>query len=155
MSTLQKAPRGRQSAKRNGHVDRRLAGLVAVAAAFSAGHHLDHIIRGNHVGWPITGDVNVFTYSLAIYPLLLGGWLLYRADKVGPRFWLLLSGGGSLFVAAIHFGPWAIEPPADIIELYQPRVLGWVAFGWLLSFVAALVVASAYEWKLLRKSLDT
>lgn len=61
------------------------------------------------------------------------------------RDWLFLSGGGGLFVAAIHFGPWAVEPPADIIDLYNPGILGWIAFAWLIGFVAVLLVTSRYE----------
>lgn len=130
-------------------VDRRLRALIVLAVVFSAGHHLDHLIRGNHVGWPVTDEANAFSYSLVVYPLILTGWLLYRAGKVGPGFWLFLSGGGALFVAAIHFGPWgAIEPPPEIIDHYQPRILGWVAFAWLIGFVAVLLITSRYEWTL-------
>jgi len=71
---------------------------------------------------------------------------------VGPGFFVFLSGGGVLFVTAIHFGPQALEPPQDIIDVYQPPVLGWLAFGWLLAFIAVLVVTSLYEANLwLRK----
>lgn len=129
-------------------IDRRLRDLIILAVIFSAGHHIDHIIRGNHLGWPLNSDINAFTYSLAIYPLILTGWALYRAGKVGPGFWLFLSGGGALFVSAIHFGPWAIEPRSDIIDLYQPRVLGWIAFAWLVVFVGVLLLTSGYEYKL-------
>jgi hypothetical protein len=70
---------------------------------------------------------------------------LYRSKRVGPGYWAFLSGAGALFVAAIHFGPTAIEPPADIIDLYEPRIIGWLAFAWLVIFVAVLVVNSLYE----------
>ncbi len=74
--------------------------------------------------------------------------MLYRARVVGPGFWIFLSGGGAVFLAAIHFGPWAIEPPEDIIGLYDPPVLGWLAFGWLLALIGVLVIATAYEARL-------
>ncbi len=44
--------------------------VMAASTLLGIGHHIDHIIRGNHVGWPITSHVNPFTYSLAIYPLI-------------------------------------------------------------------------------------
>lgn len=132
-------------------IDGRLRDLIVLALVFSAGHHIDHGIRGNQVGWPMTDEVNAFTYSLIIYPLILTGWLLHRGGRVGPGFWLFLSGGGALFVAAIHLGPWAVEPPADIIDLYDPRILGWIAFAWLIGFVAVLLVISRYEWTLWRR----
>jgi hypothetical protein len=125
--------------------DRRLYGLVYLAMFMSLGHHIDHVIRGNHVGWLLTEHVKPFTYSLGVYPLILIGLYLYTSGKVGPGYWALLSGSGALFVSAIHFGPAAVEPPADIINLYEPRIAGWLAFAWLVVFVAVLAVTSLYE----------
>ncbi len=124
---------------------RTLYGLIYLAAFMSLGHHIDHAIRGNHVGWPLTAEVTPFTYSLGVYPLILLGLYLYRSGKVGPGFWALLSGSGALFVSVIHFGPAAGEPPADIINMYEPQIVGWLAFVWLVVFVAVLVVTSLYE----------
>ncbi len=44
--------------------------FVLVPTLLGVAHHVDHIVRSNHVGWPITPEMNAFTYSLAIYPLL-------------------------------------------------------------------------------------
>jgi hypothetical protein len=44
---------------------RTLYRLAYLAAALSLGHHLDHVIRHNAVGWPLTGQVNASTISLA------------------------------------------------------------------------------------------
>ena len=129
--------------------------LVFLATLMSVGHHIDHAIRGNHVGWPLTAQPTPFTYSLGVYPLILLGLFLYRSKRVGPGYWALLSGSGALFVAAIHFGPAAVEPPADIIDLYEPRIIGWLAFAWLVAFVAALAASSLYEgyaWFRLRRN---
>ena len=125
--------------------------LTYLAAALSAGHHLDHVIRGNAVGWPLTGEVNAFTYSLAIYPLIATGLVRSRAGRVGPGFWALVSGGGALFVAAVHFGPAAVEPPAAILGAYDPPLLGRLAFAWLLAFVAVLAGTCLYELRLWRR----
>ena len=125
--------------------ERMLYGLVYLAAFMSLGHHVDHVIRGNHVGWPITGQPTPFTYSLGVYPLIILGLYLYRRGRVGPGFWALLSGSGALFVAAVHFGPFAVEPPADIINLYEPRILGWFAFAWLVVFITVLIFTFLYE----------
>ncbi len=125
--------------------NRTLYGLIALAALLSLGHHLDHAIRGNHVGWPLTTEVTPFTYSLGVYPLILLGLALSRSRRVGPGYWALLAGAGALFVTAIHFGPAAIEPPADIITLYEPRLIGWFAFAWLVAFVAVLTGLCLYE----------
>ena len=132
-------------------VNRRLYALILIVLVLAVGHHLDHIIRGNHVGWPLTAEVNAFTFSLIIYPLILTGLALSRAGVIGPGIWVFLSGGGAIFLTVIHFGPWAIEPPGDIIDLYDPPLIGWLAFGWLLALIAALIVTTIYEvWLLLQ-----
>jgi hypothetical protein len=142
------------STARNSASDKVLYGLIALAVLMSAGHHVDHVIRGNNVGWPIDPQVNAFTYSLAIYPLVLVGLLLYRAGKVGPGFWVFLSAGGALFVGFIHFAPAAIEPPSEIVDPYDRPLLGWLAFAWLVVFVAVLVLTTVYEALLLRRRRD-
>jgi hypothetical protein len=134
---------------RNGNAvwgpNRLLYALIFLAMFMSLGHHLDHAIRGNHVGWPLTAEVNAFTYSLGIYPLILLGLYLYASGRVGRGYWAILSGSGALFVAAIHFGPAAVEPPADIINLYEPRIIGWIAFAWLVVFIVVLGATCIYE----------
>jgi hypothetical protein len=119
--------------------------LTYLAAAMSLGHHLDHVIRHNAVGWPLTDQVNAFTMSLLIYPVIVTGLLLYRAGRVGPGFWALVSGGGAVFVSAVHFGPVAVEPPEMILGHYDPPILGWLAFTWLVAFVTVLAITSVYE----------
>ena len=125
--------------------NRILYGLIFLAMFMSLGHHIDHVIRGNNVGWPLTAEVNAFTYSLGIYPLILLGLYLYASGRMGRGYWAILSGSGALFVAAIHFGPAAVEPPAEIIDLYEPRIVGWLAFAWLVVFIVVLVGTCIYE----------
>jgi hypothetical protein len=119
--------------------------LTFLAAALSFTHHVDHTIRHNAVGWPLTDEVNAFTMSLIIYPIIITGLLLYRVGRVGPGFWALVSGGGAVFVSAIHFGPSAVEPPAMILDGYDSPVAGWMAFILLVTFVTVLAVTSLYE----------
>lgn len=135
--------------------DRRLLALTALALILAVGHHVDHAIRGNHVGWPLTDSVNAFTFSLGIYPAIAIGLALYLAGRVGPGFWAFLSGGGAAFLAFIHFGPQAIEPPGDIIDVHASPVVGWLAFGWLLALVATLLVTFVYELGAWRSARQT
>ena len=128
--------------------DRVLYRLTWLALALSLGHHLDHLIRHNAVGWPLTDEVNAFTASLIVYPIIATGLLLYHAGRVGPGFWALVSGGGAVFVAAVHFGPAAVEPPELILDHYQLPILGWLAFGWLVAFVTVLAITCMYETRL-------
>jgi hypothetical protein len=127
--------------------DRVLYRLTWLALVLSLGHHLDHLIGGNAVGWPVTGEVNAFTASLVVYPIIIIG-LLYRVGRVGPGFWALASGGGAVVVAAVHLGPAAVEPPELILDHYDRPVLGWLAFGWLVVFVTVLVITCLYESRL-------
>jgi hypothetical protein len=127
---------------------RTLYRLTYLAAAMSLGHHLDHVIRHNAVGWPLGEEVNAFTISLVVYPVIAAGLLLYRAGRVGAGFWALVSGGGAVFVAAVHFGPAPAEPPELILDGYDPPILGWLAFAWLAGFVAVLAITCLYETRL-------
>lgn len=125
--------------------------LIYLATVLSLGHHVDHIVRGNHTGWPLTDQVTPFTYSLAVYPFIVLGLYLSLTNKVGPGYWLLLSGPGALFLAATHLGPTAVEPPGDIINAYSTPLIGWLAFAWLLSLIAVLVAMFVYEIRLWRQ----
>jgi hypothetical protein len=129
--------------------------LTYLAAVMSLGHHVDHVIRHNAVGWPLTDQVNAFTASLVIYPVIVVGLLLYRTGRVGPGFWALVSGGGAVFVAGVHFGPAAVEPPRMMLDGYQPAILGWLAFAWLVVFVAVLAITSLYEARLWWRQRET
>jgi hypothetical protein len=85
--------------------------LTWLATALSLGHHLGHLSRGNAVGWPLAEEVNAFTASLVMYPVIATGLLLYRDGRVGPGFWALVSGGGTDFVSAVHSAPgWSNHP---------------------------------------------
>ncbi|MCD6054311.1 MAG: hypothetical protein K0Q96_1503 [Rubrobacteraceae bacterium] len=72
--------------------NRILYGLIFLAMFMSLGHHIDHVIRGNHVGWPPTHRVTPFTYSLGVYPLIFLGPYLYASGRVGPGFWRSFRG---------------------------------------------------------------
>jgi hypothetical protein len=61
--------------------------LTWLALVMSLGHHLDHLVRGNAVGWPVTDQVNAFTASLVVYPIIATGLVAYQAGRVGPGFW--------------------------------------------------------------------
>ena len=132
--------------------DRRGYTLIYLALSLSLVHHLDHAVRGNHVGWPLIADVTPFTYSLGIYPFVVAGLVLSHAGRVGPGYWTLLSGFGIVFLSAIHFGPTAVEPPRDIIDLYQAPSVGWLAFAVLLLLVGVLGATFVHELRLWRSS---
>jgi len=123
--------------------------LVVAAVALSLSHHLDHVLRGGTaMGWPLTGTVNAFTYSLAVYPIIATlAFLSWRA-RTGPQTWMLLSSGGALLVLALHLGPAAGDSVGDIPDGYSSPLAGIVAVAALVALVAVLTFTAVYEARL-------
>ena len=87
--------------------------------AFGPLHHVDHIIRGNHVGWPVIAAVTPFTFSLLVYPFLLLGLYLTARGRAWAGYWLGFGLAGLALVVSVHFIPTAgYEPPGDIYTPY-------------------------------------
>jgi len=128
---------------------RSLYAFIGLAVALSLGHHVDHVLRGA-TGWPLTDTANPFTYSLLVYPAIVAGLALSRRGRAGPRFWLLLSSAGAVFVLAVHVGPTADDSLAGIAAGYSSPVAAVAALAWLGLFIAALLGLSLYELRLWR-----
>jgi uncharacterized protein len=126
---------------------RALYGLILVALALSVAHHVDHILRDD-AGWPLGTDVNPFTYSLGVYPVILAGLVLSALGRVGPRFWAVLSLGGAVFVSIVHAGPVATDAVATIPSSYESPAAGALAVIVLVALVAVLVGTFGYEVRL-------
>lgn len=130
-------------------IPQRLVGLLVIISLFGIGHHIDHVIRGNHVGWPLTSEINAFTFSLLSYPFIILGLYLGWRDRAGIPYWTGLFLVSSLLIGYVHFGPSAIEPPADIITVYENALVGWFAFAWVVGFTIVLITGLAYSSLLL------
>ncbi len=118
--------------------------FVLVPTLLGAAHHVDHIIRGNHVGWPIKPEINAFTYSLAIYPLLAISLYLTLTRRVEARYWAGFFAFSAGMLAYFHVSPWAVEPPRDVMLPYDNLLVGYLAFGIVLALIASVLVGSAY-----------
>ena len=125
--------------------------LLAITTTLGAAHHIDHIIRGNHVGWPVTHHVNPFTYSLAIYPIVAVGLYLTLTDRVGDRYWAGVFTLSAFMLAYFHVSPWAVEPPSDVILPYANPILGYFAFVVLIGLIAAASLGAVYAVALIRR----
>ena len=125
--------------------------LFAIATLLGLAHHLDHVIRGNHVGWPITPEVNPFTYSLLIYPLIVLGFTLSLTGRGGSRYWTVVMTFGAGMLAFFHLSPWAVEPPSDVILPYANPVFGYVAFAILLALILVVAGGAVYSFRLWRR----
>jgi hypothetical protein len=122
--------------------------LFALATLLGLAHHLDHVIRGNHVGWPVTPEVNPFTYSLAIYPLVVLGFALSLTGRAGARYWTVVMTLGTAMLAFFHLSPWAVEPPTDVILPYANPAFGYLAFAVLLALVGVVAAGALYSFRL-------
>jgi len=118
--------------------------LVSVSTLLGLAHHVDHVIRGNHVGWPVTAQVNPFTYSLVVYPLIAVGVYLTVTGRASNRYWAVFFAFSTGMLAFFHLSPWAIEPPGDVILPYASPAVGYAAFGVLLALVASVTAGSLY-----------
>ena len=116
----------------------RLLLLAVGVLVFGLIHHLDHSIRGNHVGWPLVSEVTPFTFSLLlVYPfLLLGIWLTLRG-RVWAGYWLAFALVVLALVTFVHFVPLeGYESPSDIWTPYADPLryaettapAGWAKF---------------------------
>ncbi len=123
--------------------------LVAAAgvAIFAVLHHVDHVVRGNHSGWPFQEAVTPFTFSLLIYALLLPGLYLSSKGRLMAGYWLFTAMVGLALVVWVHFVPTADyeAPIEDIYAVYGGVLSGLLALvvlaGLVLSLVALVVVA--------------
>jgi hypothetical protein len=120
----------------------RLRLIVIISLLLGAGHHLDHAIRGNHVGYPLNDEINPFTYSLAAYPVYLFAlYLLARRNPVSVPYLAVASTGFALLITFVHI---TIEPPQDIITPHQSVLVGYFAFAWLLALMICLYGLAYY-----------
>lgn len=121
-----------------------------MATLLGLAHHVDHVIRGNHVGWPVVPEVTPFTYSLAIYPLVVAGFVLSVAGRAGARYWTVVLTLGTGMLVFFHVSPWAVEPPSDVILPYATPLFGYVAFAVLLLLIGVVAVGAGYCYRLWR-----
>lgn len=122
--------------------ERRATAAVVLATALGLLHHLDHAIRGE-AGWPVSGDVNGFTYSLLMYPVV--AFELYLAAR-GRRlhgYRMAVAVVGFTFVAAVHFGPVAVDPLGDVYASYDSPVAGGAAVAAAVALLASLILLFA------------
>ena len=119
--------------------------LLLAATGIGLLHHLDHILRYDHSGWPFRPEVNPFTFSLLVYPIIL---VILRARA---RPWLRVALTALIFLAvqtahilietpADQYGTWAYGVSSDSSALGHPNLLGVAspALGLLAATVSIL-----------------
>lgn len=81
--------------------------LLALTLPFGILHHIDHVLRVDHSGWPFTSEVTPFTCSLLIYPLL--GFAFWARKHPWLRVVAM-----SLVTFFVLFAHTLIEPPQQV-----------------------------------------
>jgi hypothetical protein len=125
---------------------RGLLALGCVVTVLAVLHHVDHVVRGNHSGWPFKEAVTPFTFSLLIYALLLPGIYMNLRGWVAAWWWLFVALVGLALVFSVHFvGAEREAPIRDIYAVYGNPVWGVLAlvvlYGLVLGLVALVVTA--------------
>lgn len=99
----------RRPIRTDGPTDEQLRQALLVAASCVTGfgflHHLDHIIRGNYVGWPLIADITPFTFALLLYPLLLSAIYFTLRDRIWAGAWVGIAIPILLLAILAHFLP--------------------------------------------------
>ena len=92
-------------------------------------HHIDHVVRGNHIGWPFSPTATPFTFSLLVYPALLAGIYLTRRRRAWAGYWLAVALPILALVVFVHLIPHpGYEAPPDLYIPYaDPRA--YIAMG--------------------------
>jgi hypothetical protein len=127
--------------------------LVAATSVtiFGFFHHFDHVVRGNHSGWPFEEALTPFTFSLLIYALLLPGLYLTAKGRLMAGYWLFTAVAGLALVVWVHFVPTGDyeAPIQDIYAVYGSPLAGLLALVVLAGLVSSLVMlAIAAIWAL-------
>src|SRR3712207_6789914 len=94
--------------------------LATMVTIFGFFHHVDHVVRGNHSGWPFQEAVTPFTFSLLIYALLLPGLYLTARGRLMAGYWLFTALISLALVTWVHFvGEEREAPIRDIYAVYD------------------------------------
>ena len=137
-----------------GYIRFRIWLLVAAGCttAFGIMHHVDHVIRGNHSGWPFEQAITPFTFSLLIYALLLPGLYLTATGRLMARYWLFTAVVGLALVVWVHFIPTGDyeAPIEDIYAIYGSPLAGLLAVVILAGLVISLATLATVAIRALR-----
>jgi hypothetical protein len=127
--------------------------LMLLSAVLGVLHHIDHVLRFDHSGWPFRDIVTPFTYSLLVYPLLALGFFWRRGGwgrfGVGLLIFLLTQSAHIfLETPSQQYCVWAYNASCttgntagmpNLLGLRSP-IVGMVAVGLSFALSSALLV---------------
>lgn len=136
------------------HIKLRTWLLVAASCTtiFAFVHHLDHVVRGNHSGWPFEPAVTPFTFSLLIYALILPGIYLTAKGRDVASYHLFVAVVGLALLGAVHFAPTGEQesPIHDIYMVYDSPLIGTLALVVLVGLITSVALLAITAFKALR-----
>jgi len=112
-------------------------------------HHIDHVLRVDHSGWPFRSEVTPFTYSLLVYVIIA---VVLRA-RGWPRLRIGLSAVLALFPAFAHtfletpadqYVTWAARPETNWLGVSSPMVGGIAVLVTVLLSLSAATMLIAF-----------
>jgi hypothetical protein len=151
MSAGVDSARGMRTARES---SRRLLLIFASSATvFSLLHHVDHVARGNHSGWPFQAEVTPFTFSLLIYALILPAIYLTARGRDVAGYHLFVAVTGLALLGFVHFAPTSeLESPIhDIYMVYEGPVAGMLALMILTGLITSVALLTITAFMKLRR----
>jgi hypothetical protein len=92
--------------------------LLSIAIMLGLLHHIDHVLRFDHSGWPFRTQVTPFTFSLLAYPLLPQSTFL---GYVAVVLSILLSVALVFATVSLFIDARRQEPPNQAMQQTAPR----------------------------------
>ena len=131
--------------------------FASSATVFSVFHHIDHVTRGNHSGWPFQAEVTPFTFSLLIYALILPGIYLTARGRDVAGYHLFVAVTGLALLGFVHFAPTSeLESPMhDIYMVYESPVAGMLALMILTGLITSVALLAITAFMKLRRRMQT
>src|SRR5215207_3435110 len=115
-------------------------------------HHVDHVVRGNHSGWPFQEEVSPFTFSLLIYALLVPGLYLTLRRRLLAGYWLFTAVVLFAVVTVAHFvGAEREAPIRDIYAVYASPAWCFLALLDLAAIYVSLAILAGAAIVVIRR----
>lgn len=120
-----------------------LVPLIAVTVLVT-GHNIDHLLRDDILSLPPSAQL-IFAAVIGVIYVLIGvTFVLYRKDRIGPRYFTIVSLAGFSFGWFAHFSPYSDQTPRDILNAYDSATAGWIALAVLLALMLTLALTALY-----------
>lgn len=142
-----------ESLTENTHSSQRTRLIVIFVVIVSLLHHIDHILRADHSGWPFQAEFTPFTISVVV-AYAIAAFVYFARGYFWSKFWLVVA--GYAFTQAAHifietpdhqYVTWATNASPVTSSLGEPNLLNIAspaagAYAVVLSLVlsAALII---------------